>query len=94
MRMSELQSAISQMRLASSWDGPAVLSLGRQLEFHAHKMTLLIENGDIDAMIAKYGLGKVQKLIGEYLEGDVTVASLVMLDGQLRRLLPVAAVRP
>jgi glutamate dehydrogenase len=94
MRMSELQSAISRMRLASTWDGPAVLSLGRQLEFHAHKMTLLIENGDIDAMIAKYGLGKVQKLIGEYLEGDVTVASLVMLDGQLRRLLPVVAVKP
>ena len=88
MRMSELQSAISQMRLASSWDGPAVLTLGRQLEVHAHKMTCLIENGDIDAMIAKYGLGKVQKLIGEYLEGDVTVASLVMLDGQLRRMLP------
>jgi glutamate dehydrogenase len=90
MRMSELQSAISKMPLASVWDGPAVLSLGRQLEFHAHKMTLLCENGDIDAMIAKYGLGKVQKLIGEYLEGEVTVASLVMLDGQLRRLLPPA----
>ncbi|PRP99037.1 NAD-glutamate dehydrogenase domain-containing protein [Enhygromyxa salina] len=88
MRMSELQSAISRMELASTWDGPAVLSLGRQLEFHAHKMTLLVEDDDIDGMINAYGLGNVQKLIGEYLEGDVTVASLVMLDGQLRRLLP------
>jgi len=88
MRMSELQSAISHMELASPWDGPAVQSLGRQLEFHAHKMTLLVENGDIDAMLETYGLGKVQALIGRYLEGDVTVASLVMLDGQLRRLLP------
>ncbi|PRP91013.1 NAD-specific glutamate dehydrogenase [Enhygromyxa salina] len=88
MRMSELQSAISRMKLASTWDGPAVLSLARQLEFHAHKMTLLVEDGDIDAMIEAYGLGKVQTLIGEYLEGDVTVASLVMLDSQLRRLLP------
>ena len=88
MRMSELQSAISRMELASTWDGPAVQSLGRQLEFHAHKMTLLVEDGDVAGMIAAYGLGKVQTLIGEYLEGDVTVASLVMLDGQLRRLLP------
>ena len=88
MRMSELQSAISRMELVSTWDGPAVLSLGRQLEFHAHKMTLLVKDDDIDGMISTYGLANVQKLIGEYLEGDVTVASLVMLDGQLRRLLP------
>jgi glutamate dehydrogenase len=91
MRASELQSAISKMRLTSTWDGPAVLSLGRQLEVHAHKMTCLVENGDIEAMVAKYGLGKVQKLIGEYLEGEVTVASLVMLDSQLRRILPPVA---
>ncbi len=63
-------------------------SLGRQLEFHAHKMTLLVEHGDVDAMLEAYGLAKVQALIGRYLEGGVTVASLVMLDGQLRRLLP------
>ena len=88
MRMSELQSAISRMELTSAWDGPAVQSLGRQLEFHAHKMTLLVEGGDVDAMIDAYGLGKVQALIGRYLEGGVSVASLVMLDGQLRRLLP------
>jgi glutamate dehydrogenase len=88
MRMSELQSAISRMELTSTWDGPAVHSLGRQLEFHAHKMTLLVEKGNINAMIDAYGLAKVQSLIGEYLQGDVTVASLVMLDGQLRRLLP------
>jgi glutamate dehydrogenase len=88
MRMSDLQSAISRMELASPWDGPAVQSLGRQLEFHAHKMTLLVEDGDIDAMIDAYGLAKVQALIGRYLDSDVTVASLVMLDGQLRRLLP------
>lgn len=91
MRMSELQSAISRMELASPWDGPAVQSLGRQLEFHAHKMSLLVEGpgGDgVDAMLESYGLNKVQSLIGQYLDGDVTVASLVMLDGQLRRLLP------
>ncbi|MCA9699683.1 MAG: NAD-glutamate dehydrogenase, partial [Myxococcales bacterium] len=88
MRMSELQSAISRMELSSPWDGPAVQSLGRQLEFHAHKMTLLVEDSGVDQMIEAYGLSKVQKLIGQYLEGDVTVASLVMLDGQLRRLLP------
>ena len=90
MRMSELQSAISRMELASTWDGPAVHSLGRQLEFHAHKMTLLVENGNVDRMIADYGLAKVQQLIGDYLESGITVASLVMLDGQLRRLLPAA----
>jgi glutamate dehydrogenase len=88
MRLPELQSAISRMNLASAWDGPAVQSLGRQLEFHAHKMTMLVDTLTIGGMIEKYGLGKVQKLIGQYLEGDVTVASLVMLDGQLRRLLP------
>src|SRR5690606_10873352 len=76
MRMSELQSAISRMKLSSSWDGPAVQSLGRQLEFHAHKMTLLIEDGDVGKMIETYGLAKVQALIGRYLEGGITVASL------------------
>jgi glutamate dehydrogenase len=88
MRLPELQSAISSMKLASVWDGPAVQSLGRQLEFHAHKMTMLVDSMTIGGMIEKYSLGKVQKLIGQYLESDVTVASLVMLDGQLRRLLP------
>jgi glutamate dehydrogenase len=88
MRMTELQSSISRMELTSAWDGPAVQSLGRQLEFHAHKMTLLVEGGDVSAMIEAYGLAKVQALIGRYLEGGVSVASLVMLDGQLRRLLP------
>ncbi|NVB42038.1 NAD-glutamate dehydrogenase [Pseudenhygromyxa sp. WMMC2535] len=88
MRMSELQSAISRMELASPWDGPAVQSLGRQLEFHTHKMTLLVEDEGVEAMIEAHGLTKVQKLIGQCLDGDVTVASLVMLDGQLRRLLP------
>ncbi len=91
MRLPELQSAISRMNLDSAWDGPAVQSLGRQLEFHAHKMTLLVEGLRVDEMIEKYGLVKVQKLIGQYLESDVTVASLVMLDGQLRRLLPPMA---
>jgi glutamate dehydrogenase len=91
MRMTELQSAISRMKLSSAWDGPAVQSLGRQLEFHAHKMTMLVENDDVARMIETYGLGKVQALIRRYLEGGVTVASLVMLDSQLRRLLPGAA---
>ncbi|MFV8756585.1 NAD-glutamate dehydrogenase domain-containing protein [Nannocystaceae bacterium ST9] len=91
MRLPELQSAISRMNLASAWDGPAVQSLGRQLEFHAHKMTMLVDGLSVAGMIEKYGLSKVQKLIGQYLEGDVTVASLVMLDGQLRRLLPPMA---
>ncbi|HVI02379.1 MAG TPA: hypothetical protein VM869_26900, partial [Enhygromyxa sp.] len=88
MRMSELQSAISRMKLSSVWDGPAVQSLGRQLEVHAHKMTMLVENGDVSGMIERYGLGKAQALIGRYLEGGISVASLVMLDSQLRRLLP------
>jgi glutamate dehydrogenase len=88
MRLPELQSAITRVNLASAWDGPAVQSLGRQLEFHAHKMTMLVDTMTIGGMIEKYSLGKVQKLIGQYLESDVTVASLVMLDGQLRRLLP------
>jgi glutamate dehydrogenase len=90
MQMTELQSAISRMKLASAWDGPAVQSLGRQLEFYAHKMTLLVEDDDVARMIETYGLGKVQALIGRYLQGGVTVASLVMLDSQLRRLLPGA----
>ena len=91
MRLPELQSAISRMKLASPWDGPAVQSLGRQLEFHAHAMTLLVEGegeAAIAEMIDRYGLGKVRAQIGDYLGSQVTVASLVMLDGQLRRLLP------
>jgi len=88
MRMPELQSAISRMKLDSPWDGPAAQSLGRQLEFHAHKMARLVTEDGVEAMIEAYGLNKVQALIGRDLEGDVTVASLVMLDGQMRRLLP------
>jgi glutamate dehydrogenase len=91
MRLPELQSAISRMQLGSPWDGPAVQSLARQLEFHAHKMTMMVEGESVSQMIEKHGLGKIQKLIGQYLESDVTVASLVMLDGQLRRLLPPMA---
>ncbi len=90
MNLPALKAALGRMHFASPWDGPAVLSLGRQLELHVHKMTRLVDGDDVEAMLSKHGLDRVRQQIHQFLEAEVSIAALVMLDGQLRRLLPAA----
>ena len=84
-----IQSAITRMSLASAWDGPALQSLGRQLELHAHKMCRMVNDAsDVEATIHASGLAKVRDSIADFVRGERTIAGLVVLDGQLRRMLP------
>ncbi len=88
MNFGKLQRALSAMVFHAPWDGPAARSLGRQLDFHVHKMAQLVGPEGIADMIRRYGLEPVKQQAAEHLEGTLTVAGLVMLDDHLRRLLP------
>ena len=92
MKLPLLQSAITRMDLESPWDGPAVQSLSRQLELHTHKMCRMVKGDAVEEMIQATGLAAVRASILDYLEGDHTISGLVVLDSQLRRMLPPALV--
>jgi glutamate dehydrogenase len=91
MHLSALHTELNNMRFESAWDGPAMLALARQLEFHIHKMTLLVEGDDVEGMIARYGLDPVRAQLAQHLEGELSIAAVVMIDNHLRRLLPPKA---
>jgi glutamate dehydrogenase len=91
MHLSALHGALAQMRFSSPWDGPAMLALARQLEFHVHKMALLVEDDDVEGMIARFGLEPVRGQLAQHLDGEVSLAAVVMVDNHLRRLLPPKA---
>ncbi len=91
MNLSALHAALSSMRFQSAWDGPAMLALARQLEFHVHKMALLVDGDDVEGMIAHYGLEPVRAQLAQHLEGELSIAAVVMIDNHLRRLLPPKA---
>ena len=94
MKLSLIQSAITRMQLETAWDGPALSSLGRQLELHAHKMCRLIDTeGEVEQGLERTGLLTVRESIMDFLRGERTIAGLVVLDGQLRRMLPPTAGR-
>lgn len=88
MHMPELYSTLSTVVRASPYDGPAVSALHRQLEFHVHKMTRLAGDDPPEAMIERYALGPLKAQVRDQLDGEVSIAGLVMLDSLLRRLLP------
>lgn len=88
MNLSALHTALNQIRFESPWDGPAMRALARQLEFHVHKMALLVEGDDVEGMIARYGLEPIRGQLLTHLEGELNIAAVVMIDNHLRRLLP------
>jgi glutamate dehydrogenase len=92
MKLPLLQSAITRMELKTPWDGPAVLSLSRQLELHAHKMCRMVKGDAVEEMIQTTGLSAVRESILDFLAGEHAIAGLVVLDSQLRRMLPPALV--
>ena len=91
MNLSALHTALSAMRFESAWDGPAMRALARQLEFHVHKMALLVDGDDVEAMIARFGLEPIRTQLAQLLEGELNIAAVVMIDNHLRRLLPPKA---
>jgi glutamate dehydrogenase len=86
--LGRVQHALSEVPLSSPWDGQAVKALGRQLNFHQHKMVHLVEGDDVEAMVRRYRLDRLRDRVAEQLEAGLTIPALVMLDDQLRRLLP------
>jgi glutamate dehydrogenase len=88
MRLPKLQRVIARMKLQSAWDGPALHSLSRQLEFHVHKMVHMVRDEDVEGMIERFRLNTVREQLQQFLSGEPSIAGVVVLDGQLRRLLP------
>ena len=88
MYFARLRHAIADMAHASPWDGPAASALGRQLAFHLRKLVQLVDGNDVEETLHRYGLDETRAQLAEHLENGVTISSLVMLDDQLRRLLP------
>jgi glutamate dehydrogenase len=88
IHFNDLNQAIDRMVLSSPWDGPGVSAMRRQLNFHVHKLVRMVEGGDVQAMIDKYGLREFSTYVRAQAESTPTVSGLVMLDDWLRRLLP------
>ena len=64
-------------------------ALGRHLEFHLHKLVVLVgRSGSLERVLDRYHLRAIREQVREYLERGVDIAALVMLDDQLRRFLP------
>jgi glutamate dehydrogenase len=95
IHVNDLNQAIDHMVASSPWDGPGVSAMRRQLNFHVHKLVRMVEGGDVQAMVDKYGLREFSTHVRAQAESTPTVSGLVMLDDWLRRLLPpVASLAP
>jgi glutamate dehydrogenase len=94
IHFNDLNQAIDRVALSSPWDGPGLAAMRRQLNFHVHKLVRMVEEGDVQGMIDKYGLHEVATQVRAQAESTPTISGLVMLDDWLRRLLPPLASLP
>ncbi len=83
-----LYQALDRMAYAGPWDGPAVLALRRQLNFHLHKLVRMVRGNDVAGMIEAYKLGDFCAAVAAQADSGPTISGLVMLDDWLRRMLP------
>ncbi|MEM7158245.1 MAG: NAD-glutamate dehydrogenase domain-containing protein [Myxococcota bacterium] len=83
-----LNQAIDRLKPDSSWDGPSVAAMRRQLNFHVHKLVRMVEGDDVQGMLDRANLRDFAKRVNEQAETNPSISGLVMLDDWLRRLLP------
>jgi glutamate dehydrogenase len=88
MRTNDVVETVARKSFISPYDGLAIQALTRQLEVHVHKLTRMVGGNDVDGMLKQYGLLGLRDQIAAYLESEVGIAGLVMIDLQFRRLLP------